>query len=360
MACGRATAAAWAVWTAWAGLALWRSRARARRAARRRRVALLDGGLGSELERRGADLRRERLWSARLLQDEPALLVAVHAQYIAAGADVVSTATYQFSFAPWLARGLSRRDAGALLRRGVALADQARRQAPPAAAAGRARQVAATLGSYGAIMGNGAEFTGDFDIGPRELQAFHAERLEHLLGDDAETAHGAVRPDWIAFETVPSLAEVRAICAAVAAHPLLGARPRRADAPRVWLSLSCGLHGADCLNSGEPVLEAVLAARDAGVLELVGFNCTAPALIAGLVRLVEPHLGPLGLVLYPNKGETYGGADGQWKGEPASDDDFAAMAASWAELSDKVRLIGGCCKTTPETMAKVAAALRAP
>ena len=358
-----AVASGWeaAAWAAYAGLALWRGRALWRRALRRRRVAVLDGGLGSELERRGADLRRERLWSARLLQDDPALLVQVHAAYLAAGADVVSTATYQFSFAPWLARGLSRRDAGALLRRGVALADQARREAPaPAVAAGRARQVAATLGSYGAVLGNGAEFTGEFGVGPRELQAFHAERLEHLLCDQAGAAYASVRPDWVAFETVPSLAEVRAICAAVAAHPLLGARPRRADAPRVWLSLSCGLRGADRLNSGEPVLEAVLAARDSCVLQLIGFNCSAPALIAGLVRLVEPHLGPLGLVLYPNKGETYGGADGQWAGEPASDDDFAAMAASWAELSDKVCLIGGCCRTTPETMAKVAAALRAP
>jgi S-methylmethionine-dependent homocysteine/selenocysteine methylase len=65
-------------------------------------------------------------------------------------------------------------------------------------------------------------------------------------------------------------------------------------------------------------------------------------------------------VLYPNKGETYSGADGQWAGEPASDDDLAAMAASWAELSDKVHLIGECCRTTPDTMGKVAAALRAP
>ncbi|MDT4920070.1 MAG: homocysteine S-methyltransferase, partial [Pseudonocardiales bacterium] len=49
------------------------------------RVVVLDGGLATELERRGADLS-SRLWSAQLLRDDPAAIVAAHAAFVAAGA----------------------------------------------------------------------------------------------------------------------------------------------------------------------------------------------------------------------------------------------------------------------------------
>ena len=48
-------------------------------------VLLLDGGLATELERRGHDLSDD-LWSARLLLDRPDEIVATHRSYFAAGA----------------------------------------------------------------------------------------------------------------------------------------------------------------------------------------------------------------------------------------------------------------------------------
>ena len=63
----------------------------------RQRVVLIDGGLASELERRGADLD-DPLWSARLLLDAPDLIRQVHVDYYAAGADIATTASYQASF----------------------------------------------------------------------------------------------------------------------------------------------------------------------------------------------------------------------------------------------------------------------
>ena len=63
----------------------------------RQRVVLLDGGLATELERRGADLD-DPLWSARLLLDAPDLIRQVHVDYYAAGADIATTASYQASF----------------------------------------------------------------------------------------------------------------------------------------------------------------------------------------------------------------------------------------------------------------------
>jgi homocysteine S-methyltransferase len=53
------------------------------------RDVLLDGGLATELEARGHDLR-DGLWSARLLRDDPQAIEDVHVAYFEAGADVAS------------------------------------------------------------------------------------------------------------------------------------------------------------------------------------------------------------------------------------------------------------------------------
>ena len=55
---------------------------------------VLDGGLATELERQGADLS-SALWSARLLVDDPAAILAAHREFFAAGAQVAISASYQ-------------------------------------------------------------------------------------------------------------------------------------------------------------------------------------------------------------------------------------------------------------------------
>jgi len=55
---------------------------------------VLDGGLATELERRGHDVTGA-LWSARLLRDDPRAIVDAHAAYLAAGARVLTSASYQ-------------------------------------------------------------------------------------------------------------------------------------------------------------------------------------------------------------------------------------------------------------------------
>ena len=57
-------------------------------------LMILDGGLATELEAKGCDLTDE-LWSARLLMDQPSRIREVHRDYLHAGADRVSSASYQ-------------------------------------------------------------------------------------------------------------------------------------------------------------------------------------------------------------------------------------------------------------------------
>ena len=56
------------------------------------RAVVLDGGLATELERRGHDLS-SALWSARLLRDDPSAVVEAHRAFVDAGAEVVTSAS---------------------------------------------------------------------------------------------------------------------------------------------------------------------------------------------------------------------------------------------------------------------------
>ena len=68
---------------------------------------VLDGGLATELEARGHDVS-SALWSARLLLDDPDAIVAAHAAFAAAGAQVATTASYQASVEGFAAAGVGR------------------------------------------------------------------------------------------------------------------------------------------------------------------------------------------------------------------------------------------------------------
>src|SRR5664279_1516163 len=138
-------------------------------------VVVLDGGLGTELERRGSDLT-DPLWSARLLVDDPETIVATHLAYFRAGAQVATSASYQATFEGFEARGISRDDAAKLMSRSVELAIEARRRyraetdAAASAATGSAAVpaadlfVAASIGPYGALLADGSEYRGDYGL----------------------------------------------------------------------------------------------------------------------------------------------------------------------------------------------------
>ena len=183
---------------------------------RDRDAVVLDGGLATELERRGADLR-DGLWSARMLIEEPELIERTHAAYFEAGAEVAITASYQASFEGFAARGIDEEEGAALMRESVLLARRARDAWVAAASPDIPRPlVAASVGPYGAMRADGSEYTGDYDQTTPELRTFHARRLEVLADPDA----GA---DLLAVETITSIQEAAALADALAQHPQMPA-----------------------------------------------------------------------------------------------------------------------------------------
>ena len=123
---------------------------------------LLDGGLATLLEAHGHDLSSD-MWSARLLLDDPAEIVAAHREYYLAGAQVAITASYQASFEGFAVLGLDRGAAAAAIRQSVQYALAAR----DAFDDGRDRWVAASIGPYGAQAGGTVRNTAVTTAGPR-------------------------------------------------------------------------------------------------------------------------------------------------------------------------------------------------
>jgi homocysteine S-methyltransferase len=153
-----------------------------------RSVMILDGGLATALESRGFDLNDE-LWSARVLMEAPEAIGEVHHDYLLAGADCITTSSYQASIAGFQRRGLTEGEAIELLLQSVTLALDARARFWNEKDDSSNRQwplVAASIGPYGAFLADGSEYTGAYNVEDEVLEAFHRRRWEILADSQAD------------------------------------------------------------------------------------------------------------------------------------------------------------------------------
>jgi homocysteine S-methyltransferase len=291
---------------------------------------ILDGGMASELEFRGANISGP-LWSARVLLEAPEKIVAVHRAYIQAGADILLTASYQVSRMGYAEFGLEPVLADQALLRSVELALAARAEFHS-----RSILVAASLGPYGAALHNGAEYHGNYTCSFAELVQFHQERIAILAQTDA---------DLFAFETLPSCEEARAIGEALAPWPNLAA----------WFSFTCPERQAAALEvaHGEPLRDCAAMAASFPQTVAVGVNCSSPKAIARLIaQLRRASRKPI--VVYPNSGELWNAETRSWIETPGLDGParFGDLAEQW--YSAGAQIVGGCCRTRPEHIRQIA------
>ena len=307
-----------------------------RRFLARQPVMILDGGLATELEARGADLS-DRLWSARLLADDPDLIRRVHIDYLAAGADCIVSASYQATVNRFMETGQTKAQAEKLLVSSVELALSARDRfwSDEANRRDRVRPlVAASIGPYGAYLADGSEYTGEYPIGEEDLVRFHRDRWNLLASAGA---------DLLACETIPSLPETSALCRLMEENP----------GTEAWFTFSC--RDGRRLRDGADLADAIgLVSRVAGVTG-VGVNCVDPALVPALIRTVKAN-SALPVVVYPNGGEGWDPERRCWTGNRNSAE-LAAPAVGWVEAG--AAMIGGCCRVGPEAIRRLRTALLA-
>jgi homocysteine S-methyltransferase len=268
-------------------------------------VVLLDGATGTELERRGFALEAAG-WSARAIEAAPDLLRSIHADYVDAGAEIITANTFRLhprNLASWGRED----DAENLVKRAVNLAREA--------AANRAL-VAASMAPIGDC------YSPEQVPSSTDLEAEHTE-LAVLL------ANAGV--DVILVETMVSSRE--AVAAAKAAAGT--------GCPFV-VSFVCGPEAR--LLSGTSLAEAVAQIRPLNPAA-VCVNCLSVSHVAAALEALQSACGQRPIGVYANTGER--GSDGVWRvtnaAEPAV---YAVSAQSWKRFG--ARLIGGCCGTTPD------------
>jgi homocysteine S-methyltransferase len=292
---------------------------------------VIDGALATELERRGCDLKDD-LWSARILLEQPEVIKQVHLDYFHAGADCAITASYQATIKGFEKRGLSEREAIALIQKSVQLAKEARDEfwADPVNRTGRAKPfVAASVGPYGAFLADGSEYRGNYGLSKQELMDFHRPRMRALIEAGA---------DLLACETIPCLIEAQAIARLLKEFPDNTA----------WFSFTA--RDEKHISEGQGFADCVKQLEDHPQVAAIGINCTSPNFISSLIHEAK-QVTEKPILVYPNSGETYNAEKNDWNGDRVIDS-FGEQAREW--YSAGARLIGGCCRTTPEDIRVIA------
>ncbi|CAB4335051.1 unannotated protein [freshwater metagenome] len=278
----------------------------------------IDGGLSGELEKRGHDLA-DKLWSARLLRDAPDAIAQVHQDYVDAGGRVIITASYQASRQGFMATGMSQDQADDLMRLSITLANEV------AKIASEKVWVAASVGPYGAVLGGGQEYVGNYGVAHADLVAFHRERIAVLA---------SANPDLFACETIPDLDEVRALLEVLADYPEIPA----------WITMSAQDGASTCAGQGIGHL-AELVAMCASVVA-IGINCTKPEFVTPLLKKLSSKTA-LPLVVYPNAGRVWDGENMCWIGQ-GHDTLPTPIITEWVKAG--AALIGGCCGLGPDAI----------
>jgi 5-methyltetrahydrofolate--homocysteine methyltransferase len=289
------------------------------RAAMQTRLLVLDGAMGTELQRAGLPPGAcGELWNL----ERPEIVLAIHERYRTAGADILVTNTFGGSPALLARHGLGDRAAEIAL-----------------AAAGIAREAA---GVRGFVLGDIGPFGGLLkplgNADPADVRRGFAEQARALV-------EGGV--DGILVETMSAVEEMQLAVAAA----------REAGASLVFASFAFAHH-----KSGTPrtmmgvTPEAACAAMRTAAVDAVGANCGTDLTAQDWLAIVRAYRARTDrpLLVEPNAGR------------PTLSPDGTRYLETPAELASRIddlieagaTLVGGCCGTTPDHVAVIAARQR--
>lgn len=276
-------------------------------------TVLLDGGTGTELERRGVPTVADA-WSGGGAMTHPGIVREVHAAYIAAGAEIVIANTF----------GTSRHalaDAGyddefeVLNRRGVELAVEARQ----------------TAGAGGVLVAGGiTHWSWSGRHPPLDALADGVAAQARIMAEA-----GA---DLLMLEMMVDIERFLTVLDAA-----------RTSGLPVWVGFSCAdtSDGVVRLLDGPP-LSAALAAADERDVPLVSIMHTDVDDVDACLDVVDATWsGVVGV--YAHSGVFI---DNNWVFDGViSPGDYARHASGWR---NRVQVVGGCCGTGPEHIRAVA------
>lgn len=288
-------------------------------------VIILDGALATELEKRGFNIN-DSLWSAKILAENPEAIEDVHYDYFISGADCAITSSYQATIDGLMNKGYTKSQSESFIKRSVEIARNARDRFWAETSNRKNRHkpfIAGSVGPYGAYLADGSEYSGNYKVSEKKLIDFHRTRIKFLVEAGI---------DILACETIPDLTEAKVIVKLLEEFPKIYA----------WISFSC--KNDHEISEGTTIKECANFLNSCEQVAAVGVNCTAPKYINSLVGEIK-KVSNKPIVVYPNSGEKYDVCSKTWYGDSSSEA-FSIAAREW--FKNGAKLIGGCCRTTPD------------
>ena len=273
-----------------------------------RPLVILDGAMGTELQRRDVDTGLP-LWSANALMIHPETVLQIHKEYVEAGADIITTNTFRTTRRTFQRANIPDRSLQ-LTKTALSLARQARGSFPD-------REILIA----GSIAPLEDCYRPDLVPSDEELNEEHLELAGRL-------AEGGV--DFILLETMNTIREAYAACRAAAAA-----------GKEVVVSFICDHDGR--LLGGESLRDAVKAITVFSPTALC-VNCVSPRhMSAALGELRSATDLPCGV--YGNVGVPESDKHGWEFTRDILENEYGRYALEWQRGG--VSIIGGCCGTTP-------------
>ncbi|WWD07479.1 hypothetical protein V865_005580 [Kwoniella europaea PYCC6329] len=392
----------------------------------RERIQILDGGMGTTLESLGHSVYSD-LWGSELLYTNPSAMQSIHKGYVEAGADLVETCTYQLTPAnlqSYLSSSSSTTNSSeeykeqssssssSIIRSSVHVVHDSFHEEPG---------VVFSCGPYGSTLKPGAEYSGIYPspYGPndpndpsdssetktdkvnyfstteegkaqeenaiRHLTRFHLDKLICLLDDDEGEVWKKI--DWIAFETIPLLYEIKAIRRCMKTlneiarnkytngHSQYDGTEKQWYIKKFWITCPFpnGQHPQLTPEGKNISIDTLLHTllnphEDQEIPNGIGINCTNPLYVPQLSSQFTKQLNKIRrakqeqpvFVLYPDGGQVYDVHTKSWSTPLDSPGNAMEWSKGVLEVVHSIEqdkndddqytwdgvIVGGCCKTS--------------
>ena len=279
-----------------------------------KKIKLLDGSLSYPIESRGHGLN-SKLWTAKILIDNPKVIEDIHVEYINSGVDYISTSSYQLSVKTLKAEGYNISEIENIFKKSVSVAKKALLRTKK-----KNIKILGSFGPFATYLADGSEYTGVYNTKDETIKEFHLENLKIINKLDI---------DILLYETIPCLREISIL------NNLL-----KLSEKEVWISMTC--NNAMKLRDNSSLKKACKILSQSKKISTIGLNCFDPSMTKIAIEKLRLYSNKKVLV-YPNSGEKYNCENKTWLGKNKFNDQ---SISNWIEESPDI--IGGCCRIGKE------------
>jgi homocysteine S-methyltransferase len=275
------------------------------------KIKLLDGSMSFPLEQLGYNLKN-KLWTGMALISDPDIIKNIHKDYINAGADYISTSTYQVSYDRLQNMGYQSSEIKKVFQKSIDLVKEAIKES-------RSKKEIKIVGSFGPFASydpNASEYVGKYNSTDDEIKNFHLNNINIIEETDL---------DIILYETIPCLREIEILSKVLSQTN-----------KEIWISITCNENIE--FRDGSSFKEACKIISQIEQITTMGINCFSPLLVEKALKELKKYSNKKTLV-YPNSGEKYNPKDKYWSGKNEFNN---LMIKNWLSLSPDI--IGGCCR----------------